>query len=115
MWLVDAQNRVVRSYRVSGARHEHIHPTTYHVYSASRHAIAWNYESTMQWMVRFARGSETNIGFHDLPREDADGKLAQTTAQLGMPLSDGCIRQAPQDAKALFDFAPVGTAVVVTA
>jgi lipoprotein-anchoring transpeptidase ErfK/SrfK len=37
----------------------------------------------------------------------------QTLSELGTPLSDGCIRQDVDDAKALYEFAPVGTAVVV--
>jgi lipoprotein-anchoring transpeptidase ErfK/SrfK len=42
------------------------------------------------------------------------GERLQTTAELGTPLSHGCIRQARPDAKALWRFAPVGTTVVVT-
>lgn len=114
VWLVGDDNAVQMSYRVSGGRHEFVSPGRFHVYSASRHAIAWDHESTMQWMVRFAKGPETSIGFHDLPKLDSGG-YAETPAQLGIPLSDGCVRQAPADAKALFDFAPVGTRVVVTA
>jgi lipoprotein-anchoring transpeptidase ErfK/SrfK len=37
----------------------------------------------------------------------------QTPAQLGTPLSHGCIRQRTADAKALWHFAPLGTTVVV--
>ena len=37
----------------------------------------------------------------------------QTRAQLGTPLSHGCIRQKEADAKALWAFAPLGTPVVV--
>jgi lipoprotein-anchoring transpeptidase ErfK/SrfK len=44
-----------------------------------------------------------------------DGHLVQTRAQLGTPLSHGCIRQWRPDAKALWRFAPVGTSVVVLA
>ena len=39
----------------------------------------------------------------------------QTVAQLGTPLSHGCIRQRTADARALWDFAPLGTTVVVVA
>jgi lipoprotein-anchoring transpeptidase ErfK/SrfK len=37
----------------------------------------------------------------------------QALRQLGTPLSDGCIRQAEDDAKALWKFTEVGTTVVV--
>jgi lipoprotein-anchoring transpeptidase ErfK/SrfK len=39
----------------------------------------------------------------------------QTAAQLGTPQSHGCIRQEREDAIALWDFAPIGTEVDVTA
>ncbi len=115
VWLVTSDGRVARSHRVSGARQEYVEPGTFHVFSAFEKAIAWDHESTMRWMVRFAKGPETNIGFHEIPVMDDTRQRAQTAAQLGTPLSDGCIRQDTADARTLFDFAPVGTKVVVTA
>ena len=41
------------------------------------------------------------------------GVEVQTLADLGTPLSDGCIRQDVDDAAALWEFAPLGTSVVV--
>lgn len=35
------------------------------------------------------------------------------TAQLGTPVSHGCIRLSPQDAVKLFDLCPLGTSVVI--
>ena len=64
-------------------------------------------------MVRFAHGPNAAIGFHDIPV--LDGAKVQTRDQLGTPQSHGCIRQLRADAKALWDFAPVGTTVVVVA
>ncbi|MFI5426182.1 L,D-transpeptidase [Aeromicrobium sp. UC242_57] len=49
-----------------------------------------------------------------VPR-DNQGKLQQTKAQLGQRLSAGCVRQWKNDAIALWEFAPVGTKVHVTA
>jgi lipoprotein-anchoring transpeptidase ErfK/SrfK len=63
-------------------------------------------------MVRFAHGTRAAIGFHDIPVYQ--GERLQTAAELGTPQSHGCIRQRRVDAKALWDFAPVGTTVVVT-
>ena len=68
----------------------------------------------MRYMVRFTQGDNAAIGFHDIPIDD-DGRKVQTKAELGTPLSHGCIRQWPDDAKALWKFAPLGTTVVVTA
>jgi lipoprotein-anchoring transpeptidase ErfK/SrfK len=67
----------------------------------------------MEYMVRFHRGTNSNIGFHDIPVKEATGEEVQTLSELGTPLSDGCIRQDEDDAKALYKFAPVGTTVVV--
>ena len=44
-----------------------------------------------------------------------DGTLVQTRAELGTPLSSGCIRQWVRDAQALYAFAAVDTPVEVTA
>jgi len=64
-------------------------------------------------MVRFTQGFNDPIGFHSIPL--MDGERMQTRAELGTPLSHGCVRQAFPDARALWRFAPVGTSVVVTA
>jgi lipoprotein-anchoring transpeptidase ErfK/SrfK len=68
----------------------------------------------MQYMVRFTYGRRTGtpIGFHDIPQRP-NGSYSQTLAQLGQPLSAGCVRQARRDAARLWTFAPVGTRVVV--
>ncbi|WP_129665166.1 L,D-transpeptidase family protein [Phytoactinopolyspora endophytica] len=114
VWLVEAGDEVVRSYPVSGSKDDELVPEgTYEVFSKSIDAISWDYESTMQYMVRFHRGENSNIGFHDIPVYDGSGDAAQTLSELGTPLSDGCVRQDPEDAEALWDFAPVGTTVVV--
>jgi lipoprotein-anchoring transpeptidase ErfK/SrfK len=113
VWLVRDGGHVVRTYLVSGAEDPRkLPPGTYEVYSKSRHAISYDYEETMQYMVRFAHGERAAIGFHDIPRWP-DGDLVQTRQQLGTPRSAGCIRQWRPDAKALWAFARVGTTVVV--
>jgi lipoprotein-anchoring transpeptidase ErfK/SrfK len=69
-------------------------------------AIRWRY------MVRFVRtASGNNIGFHEIP--SGPGGRLQTDAQLGMALSSGCVRQSTPDAIFLYNWAPVGTTVVV--
>jgi lipoprotein-anchoring transpeptidase ErfK/SrfK len=113
VWLVGRAGRVQRTYLVSGSRHDNLSPGHYEVYSRSLHAVSYTYEETMRYMVRFASGDNAAIGFHDIPR-DQQGDPVQTRAQLGEPLSSGCIRQARPDAIALWRFADVGTPVVVT-
>ncbi len=113
VWLVAADDRVVRTYLVSGAKDEELlKPGSYHVYSKSRDAISYNIEETMNYMVRFTAGENAAIGFHDLPAYH-DGTLAQSRDELGTPLSAGCVRQWIADARALWEFAPVDTLVVV--
>jgi lipoprotein-anchoring transpeptidase ErfK/SrfK len=68
----------------------------------------------MRWFVRFAQGDTgAAIGFHDIPVDD--GAKVQSVAELGTPTSHGCIRQRTRDALAMWEFAPIGTTVVVTA
>jgi lipoprotein-anchoring transpeptidase ErfK/SrfK len=113
VWLVAADGEVRRTYPVSGSAHDNLDTGTYEVYSRS--ARAWGIEDSgsMRWFVRFAQGDAgAAIGFHDIP-VDA-GRKVQTAAQLGTPLSHGCIRQRTRDAKAMWRFAPLGTTVVVT-
>ena len=114
VWLVgDEDDTVERTYLVSGSLTDNLHPGTYTVYSKSEDALGVDDSGTMRYMVRFAHGPNAAIGFHDIPV--LDGARVQTRAQLGTPQSHGCIRQWPADAKALWDFAPVGTTVVVVA
>ncbi|HSJ19938.1 MAG TPA: L,D-transpeptidase [Nocardioidaceae bacterium] len=113
VWLVGRGDSVRRTYLVSGSLTDNVKPGTYEVYSTSRHAIGIDDSGTMQYMVRFAHGTRAAIGFHDIPVDK--GEPVQTRAELGTPQSHGCIRQARPDARALWEFAPVGTKVVVLA
>ena len=112
VWLVGERGAVKRTYLVSGSVDDNLQPGTYEVYSRSERA--WGIDGgTMKYMVRFAHGKNAAIGFHDIPYED--GEPMQTRAELGTPMSSGCVRQARPDARALWDFAPEGTKVVVVA
>ncbi|TDC45489.1 murein L,D-transpeptidase [Jiangella ureilytica] len=113
VWLVDADDTVVRTYLVSGSRYDQLPTGTFEVFSKSRDAVSWHGTETMEYMVRFFRGQNSNIGFHDLPVATATGDEVQTLSQLGTPLSDGCIRQDLEDAVALWEHTEVGTPVVV--
>jgi lipoprotein-anchoring transpeptidase ErfK/SrfK len=115
VWLVDAADAVVRTYMVSGSKYDQLDPGTYEVFSKSETTTSWHGTETMEYMVRFHRGARANIGFHDIPVDTSSGTEVQTLAELGTALSDGCIRQDVVDAQALWDFAPVGTPVVVLA
>ena len=114
VWLVDDDGTVERTYLVSGSLTDNLVPGTYAVYSRSDHAVGVDDSGTMRYFVRFTEGSSgAAIGFHDIPVNN--GHLVQTAAQLGTPQSHGCIRQLRSDAIALWNFAPIGTEVDVTA
>ena len=112
VWLVGAEDKVKRTYLVSGSVFDNLHQGTYEVYSRSEQAYGIDDSGTMKYFVRFAHGENAAIGFHDIPIDD--GRLVQSVSQLGMPQSHGCIRQRRTDAIALWRFAPLGTTVVVT-
>ncbi len=114
VWLVDDADQVQRTYPVSGSIYDNLEPGTFEVYSRSEDAVGIDDSGTMKYFVRFTTGDQgAAIGFHDIPIDE--GQRVQTVADLGTPQSHGCIRQAREDAIALWDFAPVGTTVVVTA
>ncbi|MFC7495038.1 MULTISPECIES: L,D-transpeptidase [unclassified Nocardioides] len=112
VWLVTKGKKVERTYLVSGSVYDNLEPGTYQVYSRSEQAWGIDESGTMRYFVRFAQGDRAAIGFHDIPVDD--GEPVQTEAELGTPQSHGCIRQKESDAVALWDFAPLGTTVVVT-
>lgn len=112
VWIVSAAGKPRRTYPVSGSAYDNLEPGTYKVFSRSKHAKGIDDSGTMQWFVRFTKGPRAAIGFHNIPVDK--GKRVQTRAQLGTPLSHGCIRQAEPDAKAMWRFARLGTKVVVT-
>ncbi|MEM9606997.1 MAG: L,D-transpeptidase [Actinomycetota bacterium] len=111
IWLVDDRNRVEDSWLVSGRRGSPS-PGTYSVFSKSRHTSAGHDGITMEYMVRFAHGRRLAIGFHSIPVYSS-GRPLQTEAELGQYRSAGCVRQRLPQARQLYDWADVGTTVVV--
>jgi lipoprotein-anchoring transpeptidase ErfK/SrfK len=96
---------------VSGSVTDNRAPGTYAVYSRSRWAVGIEDSGVMQYFVRFAHGANAAIGFHSIPTKN--GTPLQSVAQLGTPQSHGCIRQRLSDAERMWEFAGVGTPVVV--
>ena len=114
VWTIEADGIVSKTHAVSG-RLEWNQPKvgTYSVYSRSTHTCAVH-NPTICWrfMIRFATGAQGgNIGLHEIPIQY--GRPVQTDAQLGQALSGGCVRQATADAIYMWDWAPLGTKVVV--
>lgn len=111
VWLVEADGSVTDSYLVSGRKGVPA-PGTYEVFSKSELASAGHDGITMSHMVRFAHGRSLAIGFHAIPN-DGNGRPLQAEEELGEYRSAGCVRQSPGQAAALFEWAGVGTTVVV--
>jgi peptidoglycan hydrolase-like protein with peptidoglycan-binding domain len=113
VWAVDEDGRIVRSYLVSGSQYENEVPGTHQIISKSDVSTAWNGRAWLPLMMRWYKTEIGYLGFHAIPIHRDDGTRYQTEAELGTRLSGGCQRQAELDAKFLWDFAPVGTTVVV--
>ncbi|HEX3087143.1 MAG TPA: L,D-transpeptidase family protein [Ilumatobacteraceae bacterium] len=113
VWAVDKNNRVVRSWLVSGSKYNNEVPGTHEVYSRSEVSTAWNGKAFLPHMIRWLKTDIGNIGFHGIPRHVADGSRYEKDSELGTRLSGGCQRQADLDADFMWDFAQIGTKVVV--
>ncbi len=113
IWAIDDEGRTVRSWLVSGSRYGNETPGAHEVYSRSEMSTAWNGKAFLPKMVRWLKTQIGAIGFHGLPRHVEDNSPYQTEAELGTRLSGGCQRQADLDAAFTWDFAQIGTPVVV--
>ncbi|MFA5774145.1 MAG: L,D-transpeptidase [Ilumatobacteraceae bacterium] len=112
VWLVNADDVIVRTFLVSGRR-DVPKPGTYRVFSQSVSSFSPILPGvTFRYMTRFAIGpGGGNIGFHELPLRF--GKPMQTEAQLGTYQGSGCLRSSTADAKFVYQWAQIGTTVVV--
>lgn len=113
VWAVDQNETVIRSWLISGSKYDNELPGTHDVYSRSDMSTAWNGQAWLPKMVRWLKTDIGAIGFHALPLHVEDDSPYQTEAELGTRLSGGCQRQANADADFTWDFAQIGTTVVV--
>ncbi|MGH8951783.1 MAG: L,D-transpeptidase [Acidimicrobiia bacterium] len=111
VWLIEADGMVADTYLVSGKSGVPA-PGEYEVFSMSEVAFAGHDDITMSHMVRFAQGENLAIGFHAIPN-DGSGRPLQSEEELGEYRSAGCVRQSPGHAAALYEWAEIGTPVVV--
>jgi len=112
VWKVEDDGSVSDTYRVSG-RMSQPAPGTYKVFSKSlRTCSNASPDICMRFMVRFAHSFRgDNIGFHEIPVRN--GRPLQENDQLGQALSGGCVRQATADSVRMWEWAQIGTTVVV--
>lgn len=113
VWAVGDDERIVRSYLVSGSRYRNEVPGVHAVYSKSEMALGWDLQADLPYMIRYTETERGHIGFHAIPYWNNSGEYLQTDAELGEKLSGGCTRQAYLDAQFLWQFADVGTKVHV--
>jgi peptidoglycan hydrolase-like protein with peptidoglycan-binding domain len=113
VWAVDDDERVVRSYLVTGSQYANELPGTHAIYSRSEVSTAWNGEADLPYMVRWLDTERGAIGFHEIPLHRGTGEPYQTEAELGTKDSGGCQRQAPEDAWFMWNFGTIGTPVIV--
>ncbi len=113
VWAIDDQERIVRSFLVTGSRFNNERPGVHSVYSKSEVATGWNFEADLPYMVRYLKTDRGNIGFHEIPIHKSDGTRYSTDAELGQRLSGGCQREHPLDAIFMWNFADIGTTVIV--
>lgn len=111
VWLVNDGESLHGTWLVSGRAGEP-NPGSYSVFSRSRYAQAKKAGVRMEFMVRFARTPGLPIGFHSIP-VNRRGAQIQTVEQLGSYQSLGCVRQRYEDAAVMWDFAQIGTPVIV--
>ena len=114
VWAVAGDERIIRSWLISGSKYSNEMPGTHQVYSRSDMSTAWNGKAWLPQMIRYQRTEIGHIGFHAIPLRVSDNSPYQGTDELGTRLSGGCQRQHNLDAAFLWGFAEVGTTVVVT-
>jgi lipoprotein-anchoring transpeptidase ErfK/SrfK len=114
VWLVKADGTVARSYLVTGSSRGNVWPGSYKVRSKTRYARTYRGGGTLEYFVKFTQGRTAAIGFHAVTVRN-NGTLVYARQDLGKARTPGCVEAMREDAAALWDFAPVGTPVEVTA
>lgn len=107
-------DHVIREFPVSTGTYSTPTPLgTTHIFQKQQVRVgsSWPHYIMPKWMHFRAGG----YGIHALPSLGNDGGVFWTEAlnHIGTRRSHGCIRLLPQDAEFAYDFAPIGTKVVV--
>ena len=112
VWVINADNEVIRTFPVSGMLGQPGNGT-FSVFSKSPTSYSPEFAGvTFRFMTRFAIGRNGgNIGFHEIPIRNS--KPMQTVDELGAFKGSGCLRSSTQDALFIYQWATLGTKVVV--
>jgi hypothetical protein len=111
VWLIEADGWVYSSYIVSGRRN-YPRNGTYKV--IRRVNPGYSHTLRLPYFVGFTYGNTTDVGFHGIPLQPG-GRPIESDSQLGTPLSHGCVRESQFFARVMWDWASMGTTVVVVA
>ena len=102
-------DEVLASYRVSTGKPAKPTPKgTFKTFY--KNPRAWS-KSAGLWMPYFQEFTKQGAGLHELP--EWPGGKKEGADHLGRPVSHGCIRLGIGPAKLLYDWAPIGTQVIV--
>ena len=112
VWVINEQNEVIRTFLVSGMLGQP-GKGTFRVFSKSPTSYSPEFAGvTFRFMTRFAIGRNGgNIGFHEIPIRNK--RPMQTVDELGAFKGSGCLRSSTQDAIFIYQWAKIGTKVVV--
>ena len=112
VWVINADNEVIRTFHVSGMLGQPGNGT-FSVFSKSPTSYSPEFAGvTFRFMTRFAIGRNGgNIGFHEIPIRNS--KPMQTVDELGAFKGSGCLRSSTKDALFIYQWATLGTKVVV--
>ena len=112
VWVINANDEVIRTFLVSGML-DQPGKGTFEVFSKSPASYSPEFAGvTFRFMTRFAIGRNGgNIGFHEIPIRNS--KPMQTVVELGVFKGSGCLRSSTQDARFIYQWATLGTKVVV--
>ena len=112
VWVINADNEVLRTFPVSGMLGQPGNGT-FSVFSKSPTSFSPEFAGvSFRFMTRFAIGRNGgNIGFHEIPIRNS--KPMQTVDELGAFKGSGCLRSSTKDALFIYQWATLGTKVVV--
>ena len=112
VWVINADNEVIRTFPVSGMLGQP-GKGTFRVFSKSPTSYSPEFAGvTFRFMTRFEIGRNGGkIGFHEIPIRNS--KTMQTVDELGAFKGSGCLRSSTQDALFIYQWATLGTKVVV--
>ena len=112
VWVINAENEVIRSFLVSGMLGQP-GKGTFAVFSKSPSSYSPEFAGvTFRYMTRFAIGRNGgNVGFHEIPTRN--GKVMQAVDELGTFKGSGCLRSSTEDARFIYQWSTLGTKVVV--